>query len=169
MNILLDPCHTIASLADLPERSANPTAESHHHELICDPAITPRHTTSTISTSQIGIKVGKNMFFKALRSRRHSSKDSCSVCDKTSMPSDSPSHRHSQPSCAHTGSHSTSHTQSQSQSQDGSTSAGRTDYEVFLEKARREEEERARIRQQEIRDAERRRREFTLDPWAGKI
>jgi rubrerythrin len=107
------------------------------------------------------------MFFKALRSRRHSSKDSCSVCDKTSMPSDSPSHRNSQPSCAHTGSHSTSHTQSQSQ--DGSTSAGRTDYEVFLEKARREEEERARIRQQEIRDAERRRREFTLDPWAGKI
>jgi hypothetical protein len=39
------------------------------------------------------------------------------------------------------------------------------DYELFLEKTRREEEERERVRVREVMEAQRRRREFNMDPF----
>ena len=42
------------------------------------------------------------------------------------------------------------------------------DYEAFLERARREAEEEERARLAKAREAERRRKEFSMDPWAGR-
>jgi hypothetical protein len=43
------------------------------------------------------------------------------------------------------------------------------DYELFLERARTEEEKREKARQREIKDAQRRRQEVGMDPWARRI
>jgi hypothetical protein len=43
------------------------------------------------------------------------------------------------------------------------------DYELFLEKAKKDEEKAEKAKLREIREAERRRKEFNLSPWAGRM
>jgi hypothetical protein len=43
------------------------------------------------------------------------------------------------------------------------------DYELFLEKARKDAEKAEKMKLREIKEAERRRREVNLSPWAGRM
>jgi hypothetical protein len=43
------------------------------------------------------------------------------------------------------------------------------DYELFLEKARKDVEKAEKMKLREIKEAERRRREVNLSPWAGRM
>jgi hypothetical protein len=43
------------------------------------------------------------------------------------------------------------------------------DYELFLEKAREDAEKAEKMKLREIKEAERRRREVNLSPWAGRM
>jgi hypothetical protein len=43
------------------------------------------------------------------------------------------------------------------------------DYELFLEKARKDAEKAEKMKLKEIEEAERRRREVNLSPWAGRM
>jgi hypothetical protein len=43
------------------------------------------------------------------------------------------------------------------------------DYELFLEKARKDAEKAEEMKLREIKEAERRRREVNLSPWGGRM
>ncbi|KIN08128.1 hypothetical protein OIDMADRAFT_174997 [Oidiodendron maius Zn] len=43
------------------------------------------------------------------------------------------------------------------------------DYDLFLERARTEEEKRAKERQREIKEAQKRRAELSMDPWTKRM
>jgi hypothetical protein len=43
------------------------------------------------------------------------------------------------------------------------------DYELFLEKARKDAEKAEKMKLREIKEADRRRREVNLSPWAGRM
>lgn len=43
------------------------------------------------------------------------------------------------------------------------------DYDLFLETARTEEVNRAKARQQEIKEAQKRRAELSMDPWTRRM
>lgn len=43
------------------------------------------------------------------------------------------------------------------------------DYELFLEKAKKQEQEREKARREEIKEAQRRREEANMDPWTRRM
>jgi hypothetical protein len=43
------------------------------------------------------------------------------------------------------------------------------DYELFLKRARTEEEKREKAQQEEIKEAQRRRAELSMDPWTRRM
>ena len=49
------------------------------------------------------------------------------------------------------------------------TDDGDRDYREFLAKAKREEEKAEKKRQMEVREAEQRKKEFNMSPWASRM
>jgi hypothetical protein len=52
---------------------------------------------------------------------------------------------------------------------EGRTDDEERDYREFLAKAKREEEKAEKKRQMEVREAERRKKEFNMSPWASRM
>jgi hypothetical protein len=99
------------------------------------------------------------MFFNFLRARRSSKS--------------SPSHPLHDTPPPRTGTSSLSQCASSSIATTGAVRERRSDeeahdYELFLEKARKQEEEREKARLEEVKEAQRRRAEASMDPWTRR-
>ena len=53
--------------------------------------------------------------------------------------------------------------------QEGRTDGEESDYQEFLAKAKREEENAEKKRQKDTQEAERRKKEFNMSPWASRM
>ncbi|KAF4633638.1 hypothetical protein G7Y89_g4483 [Cudoniella acicularis] len=106
-------------------------------------------------------------FFEALRSRSSNRKQSIS----NAIPSDahSQSTHHSKDNTMKSKGSRASTTVSSMQADASGNDDEKSDFQKFLEKAKKDAEREERKKIQEVLDAERRRREANMSPWAGRM